>query len=93
MAYERLTAVANTLDGFELARIDLDQRSEGDVLGKAQSGTRSHLKLLRVLRDEEIIVAAREAAENTLNNGLTSTLEREISKLLAEREVEYLDKG
>lgn len=93
LAYERLTAVANTLDGFELARIDLDQRSEGDVLGKAQSGTRSHLKLLRVLRDEEIIVAAREAAENTLNNGLTSTLEREISKLLAEREVEYLDKG
>ena len=93
LAYERLTAVANTLDGFELARIDLDQRSESDVLGKAQSGTRSHLKLLRVLRDEEIIVAAREAAENTLNNGLTSTLEREISKLLAEREVEYLDKG
>ena len=46
-----------------------------------------------MLRDEEIIVAAREAAENTLNNGLTSTLEREISKLLAEREVEYLDKG
>ncbi|MFM1758557.1 MAG: hypothetical protein RL193_1134 [Actinomycetota bacterium] len=93
LAYERLTAVANTLDGFELARIDLDQRSEGDVLGKAQSGTRSHLKLLRVLRDEEIIVAAREAAEITLSNGLTSTLEREISKLLAEREVEYLDKG
>ena len=93
LAYERLTAVANTLDGFELARIDLEQRREGDVLGVSQSGSRSHLKLLRVLRDEEIIVAARKAAEITLDQGLTSTLEREIKKLLVEREVEYLDKG
>jgi ATP-dependent DNA helicase RecG len=93
LAYERLTAVANTLDGFELARIDLDQRREGDVLGVSQSGSRSHLKLLRVLRDEEIIVQARKAAEITLDQGLTSTLEQEIQKLLAEREVEYLDKG
>ena len=93
LAYERLSAVANTLDGFELARIDLDQRREGDVLGVSQSGSRSHLKLLRVLRDEEIILAARKAAEITLEHGITSTLEREINKLLAEREVEYLDKG
>jgi ATP-dependent DNA helicase RecG len=93
LAFERLTAVANTLDGFELARIDLDQRREGDVLGVSQSGSRSHLKLLRVLRDEEIIVQAREAAEITLDKGIGSTLEREIKKLLAEREVEYLDKG
>ena len=93
LAYERLTAVANTLDGFELARIDLDQRREGDVLGVSQSGTRSHLKLLRVLRDEEIIIQARKAAEITLADGIASTLEREIEKLLAEREVEYLDKG
>lgn len=93
LAYERLTAVANTLDGFELARIDLDQRREGDVLGVSQSGSRSHLKLLRVLRDEEIIVQARKAAEITLEQGLTPTLEQEIQKLLAEREVEYLDKG
>jgi ATP-dependent DNA helicase RecG len=93
LAYERLNAVANTLDGFELARIDLDQRREGDVLGISQSGTRSHLKLLRVLRDEEIIIQARKAAEITLAEGIASTLEREIEKLLAEREVEYLDKG
>lgn len=93
LAYERLNAVANTLDGFELARIDLDQRREGDVLGVSQSGTRSHLKLLRVLRDEEIIIQARKAAEITLEEGIASTLEREIAKLLAEREVEYLDKG
>mgnify|MGYP003335054272 FL=1 len=93
LAYERLTAVANTLDGFELARIDLEQRREGDVLGISQSGSRSHLKLLRVLRDEEIILAARSSAEITLQEGITPTLEAEINKLLAQREVEYLDKG
>ena len=56
VAMERLNAVAATLDGFELSRIDLDQRREGDVLGVAQSGTRSHLRLLRVLRDEDLIL-------------------------------------
>jgi len=61
-AYERLAAVAATLDGFELAGVDLDQRREGDVLGKAQSGGRSSLKLLRVLRDEDLIDAARHEA-------------------------------
>jgi hypothetical protein len=45
------------------------------------------------LRDEEIIIQARKAAEITLAEGIASTLEREIEKLLAEREVEYLDKG
>lgn len=93
LAYERLNAVANTLDGFELARIDLEQRREGDVLGVSQSGSRSHLRLLRVLRDEEIILAARTAAEITLEEGITSALEEEVNKLLAMREVEYLDKG
>lgn len=93
LAYERLTAVANTLDGFELARVDLEQRREGDVLGVSQSGSRSHLKLLRVLRDEAIINQARDAALITLEEGVSSNLEREIAKLLAEQEVEYLDKG
>ena len=93
LTYERLTAVANSLDGFELARIDLDQRREGDVLGVAQSGSRSHLKLLRVLRDEAVITKARSAAEITLQQGIGPTLELEIGKLLAEREVEFLDKG
>jgi ATP-dependent DNA helicase RecG len=93
LAYERLTAVANTLDGFELARIDLDQRREGDVLGKNQSGARSHLKLLRVLRDEEIIGIAREAALISLEQGLSPTLEQEIDKLNLQQETEFLDKG
>ena len=57
------------------------------------SDLRSHLKLLRVLRDEAIINLAREAAIITLEEGLTSVLEDEINRLLAEQEVEYLDKG
>jgi ATP-dependent DNA helicase RecG len=61
-ARERLDAVAGTTDGFELSRIDLEQRREGDVLGAAQSGRRSSLRLLSVLRDEELIGQARKAA-------------------------------
>ncbi len=63
---ERLDAVASTLDGFELSRVDLSQRREGDVLGASQSGRRSSLKLLKVLRDEDLIVTARAEAEALL---------------------------
>ena len=59
---ERLAAVASTNDGFELAALDLEQRREGDVLGKDQSGMRSSLKLVSILRDEEILEQARIAA-------------------------------
>jgi ATP-dependent DNA helicase RecG len=59
---ERLLAVAGTRDGFELSRIDLEQRREGNVLGIEQSGGRSGLKLLSVLRDEDVIARARAAA-------------------------------
>jgi len=65
-ALERLGAVAGTSDGFELSRVDLEQRREGDVLGQSQSGFRSGLHSLRVLRDERTIVAARTAAEELL---------------------------
>jgi ATP-dependent DNA helicase RecG len=60
---ERLDAVASTTDGFELARFDLRSRREGDVLGAAQSGSRSSLRLLRVVDDLEVITAARSEAE------------------------------
>jgi ATP-dependent DNA helicase RecG len=66
-ARDRLTAVAATTDGFELSRVDLEQRREGDVLGKSQSGYRSGLQNLRVLRDEKTIVQAREAAVGLLD--------------------------
>ncbi len=61
-ARERLDAVAATLDGFVLSRLDLEQRREGDVLGSSQHGRRSSLRLLSVLRDEDTIADAREDA-------------------------------
>jgi ATP-dependent DNA helicase RecG len=61
-ARQRLDAVAGTLDGFVLSRIDLEQRREGDVLGTVQAGRKSSLKLLRLLSDEDLIQQARAEA-------------------------------
>jgi ATP-dependent DNA helicase RecG len=66
LGLERVEAVAATLDGFELARVDLELRQEGDVLGAVQSGGRSSLKLLRVARDGDVIGDAREVAAAVL---------------------------
>ena len=63
---ERLEAVAATTDGFELARLDLETRREGDVLGASQSGGRSGLRFLRLSRDEELIVQAHDLAWATV---------------------------
>lgn len=68
LARERVDAVAGTLDGFVLAERDLELRREGDVLGSAQSGGASSLRVLRVTRDGDIIEAAREAAIAILAN-------------------------
>ena len=96
-ARERLNAVAGTLDGFELSRIDLEQRREGDVLGASQSGTQSHLRLLRVLRDEALIEQAREDAELLIatDNNLSDypALKAELAQLQRDQAVDYLDKG
>ncbi len=62
LARQRLQALVDTTDGFELAERDLELRREGDVLGAAQSGGRNSLRLLRVIRDREVIEAAREDA-------------------------------
>ncbi|HUR08395.1 MAG TPA: ATP-dependent DNA helicase RecG [Nonomuraea sp.] len=95
-ARARLSAVAATLDGFELSRVDLEQRREGDVLGAAQSGKRSSLKLLQLLRDEDVIETAREDAWSLLaaDPALTSNdaLRAEIDRLLADEKAEYLEK-
>ncbi len=61
-AMVRLDAVAATTDGFELARLDLSQRREGDILGAAQHGRRTQLEFLHILEDEDVIAAAREDA-------------------------------
>ena len=96
-ARERLTAVAGTVDGFELSRIDLEQRREGDVLGRNQSGTQSHLRLLRVLRDEALIEIVREDAELLIakDNELKGypALRKELAQLQRDQAVDYLDKG
>ena len=63
LALERVSAVAKTLDGFELSEIDLELRREGDVLGQSQSGSRSSLKLLRVLQDSKLIQDVRLQVE------------------------------
>ncbi|WJV45931.1 ATP-dependent DNA helicase RecG [Streptomyces flavofungini] len=96
-ARARLNAVAATLDGFELSRIDLEQRREGDVLGQAQSGVRSSLRMLAVIDDEEIIAAAREEATAVVSRDPDlehlPELRTALDALLdAERE-QYLDKG
>ncbi len=66
LARQRVDAVAATLDGFELAQVDLELRQEGDVLGDTQSGGRSSLKLVRVVRDADLIADARDAAATLL---------------------------
>ncbi|GAB2913205.1 ATP-dependent DNA helicase RecG [Rhodococcus aerolatus] len=63
---ERLDAVAATTDGFALAQLDLEQRREGDVLGVAQSGVRSTLRMLSLLRDGDVIATARAQAERVV---------------------------
>ncbi|WP_299051837.1 ATP-dependent DNA helicase RecG [uncultured Nocardioides sp.] len=96
-ARERLAAVAATSDGFELSRVDLAQRREGDVLGRSQSGFRSGLQSLRVLRDEKTIVAAREAAVAMLDEDPDLTTRPALAAGVAELEAstasEFMDRS
>ncbi|MFK4099214.1 ATP-dependent DNA helicase RecG [Streptomyces sp. NPDC019531] len=96
-ARQRLNAVASTLDGFELSRIDLEQRREGDVLGQAQSGARTSLRVLAVIEDEEIIAEAREEATSVVaaDPELTALpgLRTALDALLDEEREQYLEKG
>ncbi|MFJ9903991.1 ATP-dependent DNA helicase RecG [Streptomyces sp. NPDC101152] len=96
-ARQRLNAVAATLDGFELSRIDLEQRREGDVLGQAQSGARSSLRVLAVIEDEEVIAEARQeaAAVVAADPELTDlpALRTALDALLDEDREQYLEKG
>ena len=96
-ARQRLNAVAATLDGFELSRIDLEQRREGDVLGQAQSGARTSLRVLAVIEDEEIIMEARQEAAALVTAdpellGLPG-LRTALDALLDDEREQYLEKG
>jgi ATP-dependent DNA helicase RecG len=96
-ARERLAAVAETLDGFRLAELDLEQRREGDVLGAAQAGRKKSLKLLSVLTDAELIGEAREEATALVDGdpGLAGhpALAAAITSLLDEDQAEFLEKA
>ena len=96
-ARERLDAVAATGDGFQLSRLDLQQRREGDVLGSAQAGRRSSLKLLRLLADEDLIATAREEAATLVAEDPKLTahqaLKEAIDDFLGDRRAEFLDKA
>jgi ATP-dependent DNA helicase RecG len=93
----RLDGVAATLDGFELAKLDLEARREGDVLGAAQSGARSSLRLLSVLRDGDVIQAAREAAADLVDSDPELTrhtaLRAEVARIQQSERSEYLEKS
>jgi ATP-dependent DNA helicase RecG len=92
----RLDAVASTTDGFELSRIDLEQRREGDVLGVAQSGRRSSLKLLSVLQHEKVIFAARQVAQELIASDPDLSghraLRSAVTSALQSDQAEYLEK-
>jgi ATP-dependent DNA helicase RecG len=96
LALERVKAVAETSDGFKLSEIDLELRREGDVLGASQSGGRSSLKLLRVLKDQPIIQKARDqvldlfAEDPTLEKHPNLALSLD---LLDQARADYLTKG
>jgi len=96
-ARERLDAVAATTDGFALSRVDLEMRREGDVLGASQAGRRSSLVNLRVLRDEDTILAAREAAEGLLDVdtglGQAPGLAAAVRDLELSQQAEFVDKS
>ena len=96
-ARERLNAIAATTDGFELSRLDLEQRREGDVLGTSQSGSRSGLQVLRVVRDEAIIDQARTDATQLIDKDpdLQSepALEEQVRLALADDRSQFMEKA
>ncbi len=93
----RLTTLAETTDGFVLASVDLELRREGDVLGAAQSGAASSLRLLRVTRDGDLIARARADARRLVDEdptlatwpALVAAIDRQLE---GERE-EFLDRS
>ena len=96
-ARDRLLAVASTTDGFELAALDLEQRGEGDVLGRDQSGLRSGLKLVSVLKDEQILseaqVVARKLVDLDPDFKKHEAFKSAVENLIQTQQAEYVKKS
>ena len=96
-ARERLAAVASTTDGFELAQLDLEIRREGNVLGSRQSGRKSSLKLLQVVKDVELVELARDACKKLVDEDFTlaqvPALQKAVLEIEKEAETEFLEKN
>ncbi|MCB7137948.1 ATP-dependent DNA helicase RecG [Cellulosimicrobium marinum] len=96
-AATRVETLARTTDGFELATVDLELRSEGDVLGAAQSGRASSLRLLRVVKDADVIATARtDAAEVVAEDpelAGNEALRRAIADQLDPEREEFLERA
>jgi ATP-dependent DNA helicase RecG len=78
LAMQRLDAVASTVDGFKLSELDLEIRGEGDVLGNLQSGGKSQLKLLRVIKDAELIRQCKGLAQDLIDAGLPAETQKAL---------------
>jgi ATP-dependent DNA helicase RecG len=78
VAIQRLEAVASTTDGFKLSELDLEIRGEGDVLGQMQSGGRTSLKLLRVVKDADLITTLGPVAAEIFNGELSAPMRQLI---------------
>jgi ATP-dependent DNA helicase RecG len=98
-AAARLEHVAATTDGFDLARIDLMFRREGDILGARQSGRASSIRHLRLGRpqDEQIIAAAREDASRLVEQDpelrAHPALAAAVAMRIDEEQAAYLERG
>lgn len=96
LARERLAQVAATTDGFELAQVDLALRKEGDILGSSQSGRRSRLRLLEVIKDADLVSLARdEAFEVVAQDSSLMTwpsLARGVADLTRQEPTEFLER-
>ena len=93
-AGRRLKAVAATLDGFELADLDLRERREGDVLGRSQSGRAITLQLLSLIDHREVIEAARDFCEQVYDDEAANPgLALLAAPFTGNERIEYLDKS
>lgn len=96
-AGRRLRAVQDTLDGFTLAELDLEERREGDVLGRDQSGRAVNLRLLSLLDHREMIETAREMAINACADDPELAHQPALAgmarRFLVADQIEYLDKS